>query len=239
MRNKLFKLDMALGDKTFKWGLASYTQSNCQVTLTDDGFRIYRPPNLTQSNDGNTMYGGLVMRPFTNGPDADDSNFLIKNHTYIFLCHIRGQSSSAFTSCIMITNNAGWSGANYGLTTELSGVSNNNIPSNFNGELDLYYKFTVAGDIWKVCTQSYSSFVQGTSYNCYRDWMLGFGYGNTGTLGTDLYLTRFRCYDITNGSELFNMNKNGTLNLNWITEQNPITRITSAKEILTNEIYEI
>lgn len=233
MENKLNVINEMISKKTFGNGLYSYAQANCQCTLTDNGYRVYRPPNKTQSADGDTMWGGVILKPF-----ELDSNFLIKGHTYIFLCHIKGKSNNTFADAITINNNAGWAGRG-GLTTELSNVKGNNIGTNFNGELDFYYRFTVSGDIMKTCTTSYSSFVAGTSYNCYRDWKIGFDYTSTGEWGTDLYFTNFRCYDITGGIDNFNINKNGVVNLNNICEKNHITRITCAKEILVDEIYEI
>ena len=76
--------------KEWTTGLSSYTQSNCSCTLTDKGYRIYRPPNKNPSNDGNTMWGGFVLKPFN-----IDSNFLQKGHTYVLKFHISGQSSNS------------------------------------------------------------------------------------------------------------------------------------------------
>ena len=203
--NKFTPQNNALVEKVFRDGLSSYTQTNCQVTLTDKGYRIYRPPNYNPTNNGNTMWGGLIIRPFTVDP-----NFLIKNHTYIVLLHVEGQSSNTFAD-VYWSNNAGWGGSAYGLTTELSNVAIDKIPSNFQGEYDFSYKFTVAGDVWKECTKSYSNFVAGTSYNCYRDMKVGFTYTDTGALGTDLYITNLRCYDITTADNVINFAKTGII----------------------------
>lgn len=59
--NMAYNAQVGIATKTFIAPLASYTQANCQVTLTDTGYRIYRLPNKTTSNDGNTMWGGFVL----------------------------------------------------------------------------------------------------------------------------------------------------------------------------------
>lgn len=233
MINKLALTNVAISNQQMNTnGLYSYVQANCQCTVTDKGFRIYRPPNKTQANDGNTMWGGLILKPFNL-----DSNFLVKNHTYLFLCHIEGQSSNAFSDCLTINNNAGWSGG--GLTAEFSNIKRNTIPANFQGSFDFFYRFTVTGDIMKVCTTSYSSFVAGQTYNCYRDWKLGFGYTSTGELGTDLYITNLRLYDITDGIDSFKISKQGIILTNEISEGNTLAQINNGQEIVCNEIYEI
>lgn len=116
--NKFTPQGNALAEKVFRDGLDRYTQTNCQVTLTDKGYRIYRPPNLVHdSSTMHNMWGGLIIRPFT-----VDSNFFVKGNTYIVMFHVSGQSSNAMSD-VYINNNAGWGGAGYGLTTELSDVS--------------------------------------------------------------------------------------------------------------------
>ena len=76
MENLLSRTEMALLNKTWGNGLQSYTQSNCQCTLTDQGMRIYRPPNLTYPDCGNTIWGGLRIHPF----ELSD-NILVKDDT--------------------------------------------------------------------------------------------------------------------------------------------------------------
>ena len=59
--NKFDKINEAYVRKQFINGLSSYVQPNCQVTLTNDGYRIYRPPNVNPTNNGSTMWGGLII----------------------------------------------------------------------------------------------------------------------------------------------------------------------------------
>lgn len=238
--NKLDKINAAIFQKQFVNGLASHTQSNCQVTLTDDGYRIYRPPNVTYSSSDSstrTMWGGLVIRPFT-----DDDNFLIQGHTYILMFHVKGQSSNNCDN--YWSNNAGWTGKNYGLTTSPTNVSYNEIGTNFQGEKDIYYKFTVNDSINKTCTTSYSSFVEGNTYNCYRDFKWGFVYDNTGPLGTDIYLTNFRMYDITQPDNEVKFFKTGIIAGSEFVETSSSVslsspmQIYSSGEILTHDFIE-
>ena len=224
-KNILFDVETALLNKTFSNGLSSYTQTNCKVTLTNDGYRIYRAPNLTTSADGNTMWGGLRLQ---------NQGWLEKGHTYIILFNVKGQTSNAVTS-IGWTNQMGWSGG--GLDPKPSNVSYSMVGSNFNGEKLCYYKFTVNDDIYKVCTSSYSSFVAGTTYLSYNHFMFGFGYSSTGTLGTDLYLTNFRMYDITNLKN-GKFNKTSVLECISIIEGNSNFSIGKCGEIRMDDIIE-
>ena len=64
MKENLIEINTQIGAQAFLNGLSSYTQSNCQVTLTANGYRIYRPANLIHPDAGNTMWGGLRMNGF-------------------------------------------------------------------------------------------------------------------------------------------------------------------------------
>lgn len=191
--NLAYQVNRNIVDKNMSNPLSSYTQANCQVTLTDDGYRIYRPPNKTVANDGSTMWGGFVMRfyepPFTKG------------HRYVLYFETKGQTSNA-PSDIYWTNLAGWGGG--GLEPSPSNVVIKNISSNFNSQTwtTISYAWTINDDVYKTCTSSYSSFVQGTVYPSYRDFKWGFGYTSTGELGTDLYIRNVRMYDITTAGKI-------------------------------------
>ena len=236
--NKLTPVNEALCAKTFTNGLSAYTQAQCQVTLTDNGYRIYRTPNMTVADNGRVMWGGLIIQPF-----VIDSNFLIKGNTYIIRFNVKGKTSQSVDD-IRWSNNAGWSGEGKGLQCEPSNISYNAIGANFNGETDFYYKFTVTDDVWKTCTTSYSSFVAGTSYNTYRDFKFGFNYASTGEMGTDLYLTNFRCYDITNPNNQIKLDKSGIVHGVELVESNippnsAKAQFSSSGEVLSREFIEI
>ncbi len=232
--NKFTPLNEALADKQFKNGLSRYQQSHCKITLTDQGYRIYRDPNLTQSANGNVMWGGFLVKPF-----QIDENFLIKNHKYIILVHIKGQSSNSIAS-VYWSNQAGNGGASHGLSSQYTTHKLYKFSSQFKGQFNFVWEFTITGDIWKTCTSSYSSFVEGTSYNCYRDLIIGFGYTNTGTLGTDIYLTDLRCYDITNINEEVRCKRNNIFEISELSQhQNSKIQIYKPGNLQSNYIYEI
>lgn len=209
MVNLIAKTDIARVRKSFTDGLSSYVQANCQCTLTSDGlYRVYRPPNKTQSADGNTMWGGLVLKPM----DLDSSVFT-KYHRYIIEFEVKGKSSNAVVD-INWNNNVGWNGG--GLTPTPSDVVNNAsvFGTDFQSDnwITFYYIWTINDDIYKVCTSSYSSFVQGNTYLSYSGFKFGFGYSSTGSMGTDLYFKNFRMYDITNQIVKSNIQQQGVIN---------------------------
>jgi hypothetical protein len=210
--NITYEVDNAIKSKTFANGLTSYTQSNCQVTLTDKGYRIYRPANLVYPDAGNTMWGGLKVQLFTIDP-----NILQKNHKYRVSFTVTGQSSND-PGGIYFTNQMGWGG---GGLTSVSSSAGNTLGTGFQGTKEIYAVFNITDDIWKVCTTSYSGFVAGTMYNCYRDLAWGFNYANTGTLGTDIYITDFKVQDITN-DQPGKITETGILKTNKINEVGPV-----------------
>jgi len=84
--NKAILIDEAINNQVFTDGLSSYAQSNCVITLTSDGYRIYRPPNLIYPAAGHTMWGGL--RAYL--PDGA----LEVDHDYVMTFKIKGQTSN-------------------------------------------------------------------------------------------------------------------------------------------------
>lgn len=232
--NILAKTNLAIYNKTWTDGLSSYTQSNCQCTLTDQGYRIYRPPNLTVSANGNTMWGGFVFKPFN-----ADANALVKGHTYIVAFEVKGKTSNAPSDGFGWHNNVGWDGG--GLNPSPSNVVANNISANFNSDnwVTVSYKFTINDDIVKTCTSSYSSFVAGTQYISYRDFKFGFGYTDTGTMGTDLYIRNLRMYDITTKPNNFKILKQGIITTDYFVENKGNASLKVDGDFYANNIYEI
>ena len=231
MINLIDPINTALQQKKFQDGLTSYTQSNCQVTLTNQGYRIYRPPNKNPTDDGNTMWGGLKLQ-------VNTCHLLEKNHTYIILFKVNGKTSNAIAN-YGFSNQMGWGGG--GLTPNPTNIKSESIPANFYGEKECFYKFTVSDNVYKTCTQSYSIFTQGQTYLSYRDFVFGFGYTNTGALGTDLYITNFRMYDITNETgDFINITKTGITYANSFEEViGNVKFFKNSNEIFANEFYEI
>jgi len=164
-----------------------YGQANCTATLTEDGYRIYRPANLAANN---SQWGGIKICPNYN------RDVLKKGHKYIMLYDVKGKTSNT-PSYIGWSNNMGWGGG--GLTPQPSNVSRTTIPADFNSDewVTFWYKWDLNDDVRKVCTESYASFVEGETYLSYRDFYVGWGYTATGEMGTDLYFRNLRLYDIT------------------------------------------
>ena len=205
MYNIINKTNLAVYNKTMLNGLSSYTQANCQCTLTNTGYRIYRPPNKTPSADGNTMWGGLVIYPFN-----VDSNALQKTHTYIIKFEVKGQTSNR--PSMSWNNLVGWNGG--GLTPSPTTITSSIIPANFQSDewTTCQWIFKINDDIYKVCTSSYSSFVKDQTYLSYKGFKFGYDYTNTGELGTDLYIRNLRLYDITTLSNEINLEQTGVFN---------------------------
>jgi len=188
------------------------------------------------------MWGGLKIRNSINSGihiyDASVDNIfgLIKGHTYIFIITVEGKSSNNFTS-LGISNNMGWGGG--GLVPNPSNVTYKLIGTNFNGKTECYYKFTISDDIVKTCTSTYSSFTSGNQYLSYMDFMFGFGYESTGSLGTDLYISNIRLFDLTNKTSK-NIQKSGIIEFTqFIEKEENITKIRNDEELYATEFIEI
>lgn len=229
MENLLQICDYGIKTKTWTTGLKSYTQTNCSATLTDKGYRIYRAPNLTTADNGNTMWGGLTLYP-----NLISENILQKNHSYILKFHVSGQTTAQPE--FYWSNNIGWGGG--GLNPTPTEIAKHNISANFQGEDDFFFHWTIKDDIYKTCTTSYSRFVAGNSYLSYAGFKFGFNYGSTGTLGTDLYITNLRLYDVTNASEI-DISKQGVINLGALYEYSDQVQFHKDGEIYANNFYEI
>lgn len=229
MENLLFKTEEARINKSFVNGLSRYIQENCQCTLTDNGYRIYRPANLTVANNGSTMWGGLVIHPH----QCFD---LQKGHTYVISFHVKGKSSNEASDSLGFHNLVGWDGG--GLEPKPSNVEcYNPVGTDFNGEGDFWYKFTINDDVYKVCTTSYSGFVAGNTYLSYNGFKFGFGYTSTGSMGTDLYISNIRMYDITSDPS-FNISKSGLIQGTLI-EGDSAKIMKDSNELITNNFIEI
>ena len=231
MNNLLELTEYSLRKKEWNYGLSSYTQSNCSCTLTDNGYRIYRTPNVNPTDNGSTMWGGLVIKPFN-----IRDNILQKGHRYVIMFHVKGKTSNNVCD-VYWSNNVGWGGGGLDPNPVIN-RNTMNLPSNFNGETDVLYDFTINDDIYKVCTSSYSSFVAGTTYLSYNGFKFGFQYTNTGEWGTDLYITNIRMYDITNYTSSVNLAKSGTLSISALNEINGNARINKYSEALSGGFIE-
>ena len=179
-------------------GLSAYVQDNCQVTQTSEGIRIYSTANATSDS----TWGGLALSPMVS------SRCLIKGHHYRISWHVKGHSSRAMTD-VYWTNNVGW-----GQYPDAEPTVHKYVlpPSNFNGEMDCFYDFTINDDVFKTTTSDvHSGFEPNTTYLAYAAFKIGFTYQETGELGTDIYITNVKMYDLTSG-DVYNIDKNGVVN---------------------------
>lgn len=201
--NKFEALNSALLKKEFSNGLDKYQRDNCTITLTDDGYRISRPANLDAVD---SVYGGLKI------VNTDNQFGLEEGHTYIVKMHVKGASSN--NVYILWSNYMGWTSG--GLAPNPTNVSTHVPGPNFNGETEVWYKWTISDSLYKVCTSSYSTFVEGQTYLSYKDFCFYYNKLATGELGTDIYVSNFRLYDITNGEKPIEITKKFTIEADFI-----------------------
>ena len=238
--NILFLPEVSRTKLEFTNGLSRYTQANCQVTLTENGFRIYRPPNLTTANDGNTMYGGLKLvnqsTDTVNPYDAIRDNIwkLQKGHTYLLAFHAKGKTTNAVAN-FSFTNNMGWGVG--GVSPSPTVIATSSLTANFNGEKDCFYIFTINDDIIKTSNDARAGYDGSSQYLSYRHIAFNWGYANTGTDGTDIYLTNFRMYDITNA--IGKIKNIGQIDFNGFIEQLDKAQIRKRCELLSSEFIEL
>lgn len=200
----------AINKKQFVNGLTGYEQTHCKVTITDDGYRIYRTPNVNPSANGNVMWGGVKLQ-FPEGTFQ-------KGRKYKLSVLVKGKTSNAI-GVPYLTPQMGWTA---GGLTSLNASSVINIPSNFNS--DTYQYFEAVFDLinfepCQTASKTESIFTQGKTYNCCRDLAWGFSYTDTGSLGTDLYFKDFSLTDITDLNNT-KVNKKGQLETKEIIEFN-------------------
>ena len=176
--------------------LSAYVQGNCQVTQTSQGIRIYSEANATSD----ATWGGLVFSPMVY------SRCLIKGHHYRISWHVKGHSSRAMTD-VYWSNQVGW-----GQSPGPDPTVHKYIlpPANFDGEMDCLYDFTIEDEVFKTTPSECSnpSFSPNTSYLAYAAFKIGFTYQETGSMGTDIYITDVKMYDLTTG-DVYKVEKNG------------------------------
>lgn len=209
-------------------GLQRSQQANCQVTIENNAVHIYRPPNIDAS--AHNTWGGFRFR--------NDGNVLglQKGRSYLWAMTVSGQTSNSPT--MEVDNNMGWAGPNSGLMPQPTDIFKYRTPASFTGTQEAWYAFTIPDDIFKECTTGYSSFVTGKTYISYRDFQYRFDYTSTGELGTDLYITNIRFFDITD-LDLSNITRAGIANFTDFVEDAGIASINMNKEFYTNSIIEI
>ena len=199
--NYAYKINNAIRSKEFKNGLTRYEQNDCKVTLTDDGVRIYRTPNIT--SDSKTTYGGLRLQlPF---------GTFEKGKKYKVSFKAKGISANGIY-VPNISAQMGW--GTVGGLKALNASSHKVIPANFNNNNyeDFWAIFdTTDFDVYQTATKTEGMCTEGKNYNCTRDLAIGFSYANTGTSGTDVYIKDIKIYEIIDDESLNTVNKKGQL----------------------------
>lgn len=226
--NHMFVANKSILKGAWENGLRRYTQTNCQVTFENNAVHIYRPPNINAS--AHNMWGGFAFR--------NDGNILglQKGRSYLWAMTVNGQTSNS--PVIEVDNNMGWTDTSSGLMPQPTDLFKYRTPASFNGKQEAWYAFTIPDDIFKKCTTGYSTFVAGNTYISYRDFQYRFDYTTTGTLGTDLYITNIRFFDITD-LDLSNITRAGIANFTDFVEDTGIASINMNKEFYSNSIIEI
>ena len=231
--NIAIKAEYARCRKVFEDGLSRYQQNHCQETLTDDGYRIYRTPNLIYPDAGTVMWGGFVL-------DNTDNRFQFqKGHTYVLQFEIKGKTSNSVPD-IYWTNYVGWGGGETQCSpSNISYANPVTADYNSNEWKTFTYKWTINDDVWKLCTSSYQSFVAGNYYVSYKGFKYGFSYTNTGSLGTDLYIKNIRMYDVTTNTPI-EVKKTGIIEaVGFVEEDIPSAEFTKGGTSVSKGILEI
>lgn len=234
MYNMFAPVEAARLNNSFTNGLNRYTQANMQVTLVNGLYHVYSPPNLNTTDNGKTMWGGLRI----DNTGITGTQILTQGHTYIIKFHAKGQCSRS-PEKFRWSYEMGWEGDS-ALATNPTNVTYNFIPNPFQGEMECFYKFTVSDSIYKTCSKSFSNYVAGQDYLSYRMFCFNYPYGNTGSLGVDLYLSDFRMYDLTNNSEKALVDKKGVIS-GILFENDDYDKVSIFKdtEVLSHDFYEI
>jgi hypothetical protein len=154
-------------------------------------------------------------------------------HTYLLVFHVKGKSNNSAT--IGFTNNMGWGvGGVSPSPTIISGVG---IPQNFDGEMDCYCIFKINDAIVKTSSDARGGYDGSSQYLSYRHITFGFNYTNTGEMGTDIYLTNFRLYDIS--SYKAQITKQGIANFYDFVEDDNMFKIRKNSEVKTSNLIEL
>ena len=227
--------------------LRRYNQTYCAVTHTANGAHIVRTPGIAYASP-NYTFGGIIFRNSSSNSSYHkwDSNVdniwgLKKNHRYFFCCHIKGYSENDFGWANYFSNNIGWGGGGLMPSPRINASYYPSLSkAGINGvDTDIWLDFTITDDIIKTCTTGYSQFVQGQEYLSYMELGVGFTYSATGTLGTDIYVSNPRMYDITDIPPE-NFNANGTIKFSEFIELGESSKVSIniGNELICNSIIE-
>lgn len=214
--NRIRKIQEALDNKTFTDGLGAYTQTNCSCTLTNDGYNVYRPANLTYPADGNTMWGGVVL--------SIPEGTMVDGRRYQLRVKYRGVSSNGIKD-MYFAYSVGW--------TNMGGLSAASMIDSIYTDSNRYQSIDTGGtwenirvnisasegQMYKVADNSTGGLIPGTTYYTARQFKIGHNYESTGVLGTNLYYKDFRLFDVTDGyDEEVSLSEDGIFTVDHFSE---------------------
>lgn len=215
-------------------------QPKAVVTLTDNGLRVYREPNNTSTTSGSgegkqSNWGGFVLTNTNNMFGLQDG------HTYLIQVDVKGKSDRTLSDYGW-RHHVGWNYTNTGIApAPTNTVLLNPITSNFNTEewQQLSYKFTISDSVYKVATTTYQYHTEGETYLAYYQFKFGWTYGTTGEIGTDVYFSNLRMFDITFIPKEININKQGILDAFQLSENENVAFIDYYCGSTSNQFIEI
>lgn len=239
--NLLDLAQKALTNKQWKDCLFnSSSQPKAVVTLTDYGLRVYREPNNTSTTSGSgegkqSNWGGFVLT------NTDNMFGLQNGHTYLIQVDVKGKSDRALSDYGW-RHHVGWNYTNTGIApAPTNTVLLNPITANFNTEewQQLSYKFTISDSVYKVATTTYQYHTEGETYLAYYQFKFGWTYGTTGEIGTDVYFSNLRMFDVTSIPKEININKQGILDTFQLSENENVAFIDYYCGSTSNQFIEI
>lgn len=185
------EIEQQINTGTISGILSKYEQTNCKVTLVNDhvrndkySYRVYRDPNLTQAANGNVMWGGVVIN------FANHARFT-QGKKYKLTFYYKGQTTNALV-IPYFAYSVGWTSYGQGLQTGATTLSHKNlIPANFNDWDNWHY-----AEVVFLADKIYQIGLDGNIYFCMRQLKIGWGYSNTGALGTDIRIADIRIYEL-------------------------------------------
>lgn len=170
-------------------GMQPWSQCTCSI-INNTEIYYHRNPNVIVSTAGNvTAIVSSLSIP----------NGMIKTNRKYKVCWKARGISDGLMQAPYLAFSASWTTNGVGLVANNS-VGDAGVPSNFN---ETQYQErsaildTTGWSPWQQAKNDYETIKTGDWFNCANKLAFTFNHTNTGTNGTDVYLTDFRLYDIT------------------------------------------
>ena len=199
--NLVAKINEAVTDKEFRDGLSYYSQAHCQVTLTNEGYRVYRTPDLTYPDVGNVMWGGMKLC-IPEGTFQDGRDYMMK-------LKYKGESSNGIKD-IYFSYMVGWN--SWGTLGSADVITSVDCPDDRFSSIDTNgewreIKINISAtqdEMYKAAVNSghpSDTSITGQIYHKMKEFKIGHNYESTGPLGTELYYKDLRLFDVTDATE--------------------------------------